>query len=385
MVEKVVENSATPKVLVYYFPNFHPGDPRNSGLKGEGWSEWELVKAAKPRFAGHRQPLIPLWGYEDESDPRVMEKKIDAAAEHAVTAFIFDWYSYEDGSFLNRCLDQGYLQASNRDRVKFCLMWANHDWVDIHPYKLGDPQTVLYPGKVSPYRFNAICDHVIKDYFLSPSYFTIEGKPYFSFYELSKLVENFESVSETRAALDRFRRSAVDAGLPGIHINAVVWGNPILPGEETPADIPGLVHALGFDSITSYVWVHHVSLDHQLTDYNDVRDAYNAYWDIAKTLYDPPYFPNVSMGWDSSPRANQSDPFGNFGYPFTNTISANTPERFYEALMIAKNRLMSEPEGTRILTVNSWNEWTEGSYLEPDTLHGMKYLEAIRDSFGLAE
>ncbi len=36
----------------------------------------------------------------------------------------------------------------------------------------------------------------------------------------------------------------------------------------------------------------------------------------------------------------------------------------------------------RVLTVNSWNEWTEGSYIEPDTAHGLKYLEAIRDVFG---
>ena len=36
----------------------------------------------------------------------------------------------------------------------------------------------------------------------------------------------------------------------------------------------------------------------------------------------------------------------------------------------------------RVLTVNSWNEWTEGSYIEPDAAHGLKYLEAIRDVFG---
>ena len=27
------------------------------------------------------------------------------------------------------------------------------------------------------------------------------------------------------------------------------------------------------------------------------------------------------------------------------------------------------------------NEWTEGSYLEPDTIHGLGYLEAIREVF----
>jgi hypothetical protein len=36
------------------------------------------------------------------------------------------------------------------------------------------------------------------------------------------------------------------------------------------------------------------------------------------------------------------------------------------------------------VTINAWNEWTEGSYLEPDTVHGLKYLEAVRDVFAPA-
>ena len=90
------------------------------------------------------------------------------------------------------------------------------------------------------------------------------------------------------------------------------------------------------------------------------------------------------MGWDSSPRAHQEDEFGDFGYPFMNTIGGNTPERFKEALTITKHRLLSRPGAPRILNINCWNEWTEGSYLEPDTVHGMKYLEAVRGVFGPA-
>lgn len=371
-------------VASYYFGNYHPGDPRNEKNKGKGWSEWELVKAAKPRFPGHCQPKVPLWGYTDESDPKMMEQKIDAAADHGIDAFIFDWYYYNDGPFLDRPIDIGFLKARNNARLKFAFMWANHDWQEIHPYRRGAERKVLYPGRVTPESFDRICDHVIRSYFHHPSYWRIDGRPYFSFYDLTALLDSFGSVEATRAALDKFRAKAVAVGLPGLHLNAVVWGRPILPGEKRPADAVKLVKELAFDSVTSYVWIHHVGLPKLQTDYNEVRDAYFSYWNEADRKFGVPYFPNVTMGWDSSPRAHQDDEFGNFGYPFTNTIAGNTPERFKEALEMTKRRLLSKPGGPRILNINCWNEWTEGSYLEPDTVHGMKYLEAVRDVFGTA-
>ena len=370
-------------VASYYFGNYHPGDPRNERAKGPGWSEWELVKAAKPRFPGHVQPNVPLWGYTDESDPRAMAQKIGAAADHGIDAFIFDWYYYDDGPFLDSPIDRGFLKARNNKRLNFAFMWANHDWLDIHPYRRGAPQKLLYPGRVSPETFEKVGDHLIKDYFRRPNYWKIDGKPYFSFYELTKLLENFGSVEATRAALDRLRAKAVAAGLPGLHLNAVVWGQAILPGEGKPADTAKLIKDLGFDSVTSYVWIHHVSLPEQQTDYNYVRDAYFNYWLTAEQQFGVPYFPNVTMGWDSSPRADQRDAFENVGYPFMNTISGNTPERFREALEMTKRRLLERKTGPRILNINCWNEWTEGSYLEPDTVHGMKYLEAIKSVFGV--
>ncbi len=372
------------RVAAYYFGNYHPGDPRNAALKGPDWSEWELVKAARPRFAGHRQPRVPLWGYEDESDPEAMARKIAAAADHGIETFIFDWYHYDDGPFLDRPIDRGFLHAPNNDRLRFALMWANHDWIDIQPYRLGTEHRLLYPGQVSPATFEAVTEHVIGRYFVHPSYWTIGGRPYFSFYDLTRLIAGFGSLEATRDGLDAFRARCVAAGLPGLHLNAVVWGQTILPGETVPADPVGIVDRLGFDSVTSYVWIHHVPLPDQVTDYNHVRDAYLEYWDEAERTFAVPYYPNASVGWDSSPRAHQDDPFGNFGYPFTNTIGGNTPERFREALEIIRDRLAARPPEDRILNINCWNEWTEGSYLEPDTEYGMAYLEAVRAVFGKA-
>ncbi|MBC7979675.1 MAG: glycoside hydrolase family 99-like domain-containing protein [Armatimonadetes bacterium] len=375
-------NPSSIEVACYYFGNYHPGDVRNAKMKGKDWSEWELVKNAKPRFPGHQQPKEPLWGYGDEADPAVMAQKIDAAADHGIDAFIFDWYYYNDGPFLERPIDQGFLKAPNNKRLKFGLMWANHDWEEIHPYKRGTPRKNLFPGAVTPENFSKISDLVIERYFKHPSYWKIDGKPYFSIYELTKLLQSFGSVEATRSALDQFRAKVVAAGFPGLHLNAVVWGNPVLPAEKTHADPAKVVKELGFDSVTSYVWIHHVKLPEQQTDFIKVRDEYFNYWQHARKKFGVPYYPNITMGWDSSPRAAQEDKFENSGYPFTNTISGNTPERFKEALLLAKQRLEAGPAAERILNINCWNEWTEGSYLEPDKINGMKYLEAVREVFG---
>jgi hypothetical protein len=50
-------------------------------------------------------------------------------------AFIFDWYWFDDGPFLERGLEEGFLKAANNSRLRFCCMWANHDWKNIHPAK----------------------------------------------------------------------------------------------------------------------------------------------------------------------------------------------------------------------------------------------------------
>lgn len=368
-------------VAAYYFPNYHTGDPRNDKNMGENWAEWELVKAAQPRFPGHQQPKVPAWGFVDEKDPEVMAKKIEAAASHGIDCFIFDWYMYDDGPFLNRCIDEGFLNAPNCDSIQFALMWANHDWVNIHPYTRGAEQKLLYPGKVSPERFEEIGDFVIHEYFTRPNYWKIDGKPYFSIYDVKKFVESFGSLEATRAAMLRMNEKAVQAGLKGIHWNLVAWGNPILPVENAPADTPALIKALGFHSATSYVWIHHTQLPETQTDYNWVRDRYLEHWEKAKTEYGVPYFPNVTMGWDPSPRCDLNSEWANVGYPFMNTIGNNTPENFKTALQQVKEKLLSDPAGPHILNINCWNEWTEGSYLEPDTISGMKYLEAVKEVF----
>lgn len=368
-------------VASYYFPNYHV-DPRNEKRHGSGWTEWELVKAAKPRFSGHHQPNVPLWGYTDEADPAAMSQKIDAATNHGIDAFIFDWYYYNDGLFLERALEQGFMKAPNNHKMKFSLMWANHDWIDIHPMQLDKPADLLYPGVITPANFEKMTDYIISKYFTHPSYWKINGAPYFSIYEVYRLVMGFGSIEATAKALSRFREKTKAAGFKDLHLNAITWGVKILPGETSVKNPAELVNALGFNSVTSYVWIHNVPLkSFPVASYKEVMKVAAAQWPVSAAQFNVPYYPNVTMGWDSSPRASQNDPFVNKGYPFMSTLGGNTPELFRQSLGLAKQFLDTQPAAQRILTINCWNEWTEGSYLEPDKLNGMKYLEAVRSVF----
>ncbi len=143
-------------IACYYFPSYHL-DARNARVHGPGWTEWELVRRAEPRFPGHRQPRVPLWGQTNEADPVAMAQKIGAAADHGIDAFIFDWYYYNEGPFLQRALEEGFMKAPNASRLKFGLMWANHQWLNIHPARPGKAP-VLIPGEVTNETFDKFTD-----------------------------------------------------------------------------------------------------------------------------------------------------------------------------------------------------------------------------------
>ncbi|MEW6356003.1 MAG: glycoside hydrolase family 99-like domain-containing protein [Planctomycetota bacterium] len=358
--QEMEQSSARPiTVACYYFPNWHT-DPE----KGKTTSEWGRLKVAYPRFDEHQQPKTPAWGYENEADPQAMARKIAAAADHGIDVFLFDYYCNDRVSdYLESALSKGYIRAANNDRVKFALMWANHDLAGAK-------------GEVSRQTFDRLAEHVVRDYMTHPSHWRIDGKPYFSIYQLGTLVRGLGGVEQTRQALDHFRALAKQAGLPGVHINAVDWG---MKPDREPRQ---LVQALGVDSVTSYVWVHWVRLkDFPRTDYDYVLAQYLKHWEQNRQAYGAPYFPNVTMGWDSTPRIPANQPHDGRGYPNTPVMSGNTPERFRRALELVRSRVLEQADGPRVVTINAWNEWGEGSYLEPDTVNGMAYLEAIKTVF----
>ena len=372
------------EVLAYYFPAWHR-DARQAAWHGKDWTEWKLLAAAKPRYPGHQQPKVSAWGEFDESDPRWAAREIALASNYGLTGFIYDWYWYDGKPFLQAALENGFLAASNNRKMKFALMWANHDWLNIFPAAPGTDRPLLTHGGVDRAEFERLTDYIVDKYFRRPNYLRVDGGLYFSIYELGTLIKGLGGVAETRVALDSFRQKVTQAGLGTLHLNAVVWGVQVLPSENKLAAPAAVVRTLGLSSLTTYAWVHNYPVGNKsfpVDSYASAAEASYAAWDRYAGDYGVPYHPNVSMGWDPSPRTQQDVPYKSYGYPWQAVLEGNTPSAYETALRRAKSWVERRPPEQRVITLNAWNEWTEGSYLLPDKRNGTAYLEAVRRVFG---
>lgn len=361
-------------VAAYVWPSYTGDEPRTRMFWPEGNGEWETVRKATAKFPGHTWPRRPLWGYGNEADPRVMEMQIDAAADHGVNVFIYDWYWYDRRPFLEQCLNNGFLKARNRDRMKFYLMWANHDVTHLWDKRLAHVGgNVIWQASVDRREFEAIASRLIERYFAHPCYYTIDGKPALAIYDLSRLVAGLGGVDATADALAWFRAQAVAAGLPGLHLQLISYGarHLNLSGVDAQACATprAAVERLGFDSLTHYQMVHFTNIDR---DYADIIPDVAAEWAQMDKTYTVPYFPHVSLGWDNNPRFEPFRP---------GIVKNNTPELVRKALELARDYVDRHPAQAPLVTLNSWNEWTETSYLQPDDLYGYGYLEAVRSVF----
>jgi len=79
-------------------------------------------------------------------------------------------------------------------------------------------------------------------------------------------------------------------------------------------------------------------------------------------------FPGAFVDWDNTAR-----------YKNRATIFVGaSPEKFRYWLRKLSDTMPSRHLPEDYVFLNAWNEWSEGSYLEPDKTHGYQYLEAVR-------
>ena len=373
--------SGRPKVVAIYYPHWHNYD-HGSAWKGEGWTEWEGMKAAVPRFAGHQQPLKPTWGCFDESDPKWSEREIDLAADHGIDVFLYDWYWYSGVKNMEEALEKGFLHAKNRNRMKFALMWANHDRRDQFCPDFNKERTVWLPSRHSPRDLERMIDYCVGHYFREPNYWQVEGGLFFSVFQATKFVEELGGPLQTRKLLEKIDNRLVKASLPPMHWNGMV----------SRLEDAAMVEESGFRSTSRYnVHATAEAGPDLIVSYEDLMEYHRKHWEkmSSAALVNVPV---VTVGWDVTPRCRQDVPWPfplsplskRHAYPYCHVVVGNTPERFEQLLRDAAEHVQQDPRKPFAVLLNAWNEWTEGCYLLPEERTGAARLEAIKRTFGTA-
>ncbi len=365
---EIINHTAQELIVgAYIWPSCHDDSLGRAHLWGDGEGEWEVIRKGDPRFKGHYQPKEPLWGYELDNDPEVVEKWINTALEYGVNTFIYDWYWYRNHPYLESALNDGFLKAPSNRKMNFYIMWANHDvkynyW---NHHKYPGNEDILFSADFTEEEYKHIVDRIITRYFSRPNYLQIGGCPVMAIYSYNNLVRSFGSVEKTAEALDYFRKEAKKAGYRGIYLMDVRGeGGRITEGRLSNTNMR--IDSLGVDGIAFY------NMGGFNADY--VKHGKRAIelrraWD---QTFPVDVFPCVSIAWDDTPR------FPAKGKDDVSRINV-TPDNFRIFLSEAKDYVLKHPCQAPVLTINAWNEWVEGSYLLPDKYAGFGYLEAVRD------
>lgn len=321
--------SKTYQVGCYYFPGWKYAD------------QWmPLQKAGYPK---------PLLGYYREGAPEVADWHLKWAAEHGITFFIYDWYCQNGGRSLEHALLDGYLKAANRKYVKFCLLWANHN----------------APGTNSEKDLLDTCDYWIKNLFNRPEYFKVDGKPMIVFFFSYNIRKDLGGSVAVKQALDKMRKQAKAAGLPGIYF---------VVSQDFSADNAKTFKDEGWDAATTYNYPGAGAKDgDNAPSYESMVTGYEEIWKDIDAKFQIPYMVPTCPGWDIRPWQ------GKDGLHRT----GQSPALFEDMCKRAKSFIDERPASRtpRIMITEAWNEFGEGAYIEPTEATGFGYLDAIRNVF----
>ncbi len=316
-------------VGVYYFPGW-----RSAG-------QWAPIT----RFP-ERKPVL---GWYREGDPQVADWHIKWAVEHGITFFVYDWYWVQGARQLEHALHEGYFQSRYRQYLQFCLLWANHN----------PPNTSSHEDCL------AVTRYWIEHYFHRPEHLQIDGKPVMIIFSPYRLRADMGSEA-VRRAFDAMREECIRSGLRGLYLIACVGGT----GEAQ------IAAREGYDAVTAYNWPHlGVVGDARRAPFDTLIEGYRQQWQNIVQNSPVPLLPPVSGGWDSRPWHGQ-DALVRYG---------RTPDKFKRHLQDALHFLQSYPRHVvPMILIEAWNEWGEGSYIEPHKEFGFGYLDAVREVFTAA-
>ena len=358
------------KIVTFYLPQYH-AIPENDKWWGEGFTEWENLKKAKPLYENHYQPRIPLnKHYYNLLDP----KEIKWQAELARNNGVYGWCIYHywfSGHMLLEKPTEILLKSSDID-IHFCICWANESW------------TKAWVSKSNQFlikQTNGDRDDWIKHfYYLLPffkdkRYILKDGKPLFVIYR----PELFPNIGEM---IDLWNEMAIKEGLNGLSFAYQTMQNNLKTEDFFQYRIEYQPNYSVYDSsrnrhrllkrikwlLVKFFRKININLEYLSPSGFVVRD-YDKVWEgiLSRKATDEKSIAGAFVDWDNTPRKQDKG----------SVIEGFSPQKF-EDYLVKQIENVKNNYSNDLLFLFAWNEWTEGGYVEPDEKDGYGRIEAIK-------
>lgn len=345
------------KQIAFYLTQYHENEENNKWW-GKGFTEWTNVKKAEPMFDGHHQPRNPgeLGYYDLVEEKDIWDKQTKLAMEYGIDGFCFYYYWFNGKRLLKKPLDV-FIERKDIN-FSYCICWANESWTR----RWDGLEHEILMEQVHNEETDIKFIYDVIPMFRDSRYVRVDGKPLLLIYRM----ELFPNPTET---ISRWRQICRDENIGEIHISLVQSFAQIFEDNY------------GADSATEFP-PHKVNMSPNICVNDDIEsrkfdftgNIYNYELTVNNltniVMRDYCLMQGAMIEWDNTARRGKaSNIFTNF-----------SPELF--RIWCIKNhfytKLYNYEQGD-CMFINAWNEWAEGSYLEPDEKYGRTMLEITKE------
>lgn len=339
------------KTLAFYLPQFHEFKENNEWW-GKGFMEWTNTKKAKPRFKNHYQPRIPHkdFGYYTLDNIETIKKQVSLAKRHGIFGFCFYYYWFSGKRLMEKPIDL-FLGDQSID-FPFCLCWANENWT--RTWDGLETDILIKQDYSKEDQLNFIKD--AKKYLEDERYIKVDGKPLIMIY-------NPYGIPDFENLVKNWRMTAKEIGIGDI----CIWCKIDLANEEhkftsiVDGEFDFPPHGIGHEASKIYGLPSPKIFNYEKI-VNDIEHLYRNHFPLK------PFYYTCTMGWDNSARKKD-----NYTIYYNYSL-----ESYYKWLriLIEETRRRHQKD-KRFLLINAWNEWAEGTYLEPDKKYGYANINTL--------
>jgi hypothetical protein len=322
--------STNVKIIALYLPNFN---------------SLNFLKNCIPKYKGHHQPRIQDKRYINNYNLEnyyLVKKQIQLAKSHGIYGFGIYFYWFSGKTIFDKPLNFIYKSII---KFNYMLIWKNEEVKNEKnvvilkvKYEKNDPENfILY----------------IKKYLLDHRYIRIKGKPIIGIFAPKKIPKLKETITIWRKKSIEFGigKIIIISALTGINITELI-DMKLFDGAYKTSTNDLFFKRICKNTIYNYIYYYGIFYTNIIS--NEKNENF-------------PVYKSIMMEYDNSPITQKANIFG--GY---------SPELFYILNKFLIHQINNNyNQLNNFLFINAWNNYYEGTYLEPDSKYGYSSLNSL--------